>query len=370
MIDRKKSLQLWVNEQAKLLKGDHVTAGELEMISGDASFRQYYRLTVNNSTLIAVDAPPETEDNPAFVAIAEALLRAGISAPLPHAYDMKQGFLLLSDLGDQQLLGLLNQDSVDTYYHKAIQSLILMQKIPASDYRHSNTDSTENGWSFSCPDYDHKRLHDEMHLFSNWFLPRYLELHLDSTDCETLTRTYEILAQSALEQPGVFVHRDYHSRNIMVLGDGQLSMIDFQDGVMGPITYDLVSLLKDCYVSWPVEQVQKWAEDYRKEAVKAGLLTENAGNEEFSKAQFFKWFDWMGVQRHLKAIGIFARLNIRDGKPGYLKDIPRTFNYILEVGRRYPELEPLHRFLVNKVLPELMKVNPDAGEFINQDYLL
>lgn len=353
-------LQEWVDQQVKGLKGLEVKTTALQAISGDASFRHYFRLQANEETLIAVDAPPGTENNPAFVAIADALHSGGALVPLVHAFDINRGFLLLSDLGDQQLLGLLNTDTVDRYYRKALDSLILMQKLQCADIKR-----LEKDWAFSCPDYDLKRLQDEMHLFSDWFLAQYLDLHLSQTRQYSLEHAFNLLAASALEQPQVFVHRDYHSRNIMVTSDDSLAIIDFQDGVCGPITYDLVSLLKDCYVSWPSQQVNEWLMQYAEAAQQAGLF----GAAGVRKEQLLKWFDWMGVQRHLKAIGIFARLKIRDNKSGYLKDIPRTFNYMLDASQRYPELELLHQTLIDLVLPKLLKVNPDAALCIDGQFL-
>lgn len=294
-------LQEWVEQQIKALKGPNVKTTALQAISGDASFRHYFRFQADEESLIAVDAPPETENNPAFVAIADALLSGGALVPLVHAFDIHRGFLLLSDLGDQQLLGLLTTDTVDSYYGKALDSLILMQKLQGADVKR-----LEKDWVFSCPDYDLKRLQDEMHLFSDWFLPQYLDLHLNQAEQHVLEHAFKLLAESALEQPQVFVHRDYHARNIMVAADDSLAIIDFQDGVFGPITYDLVSLLKDCYVSWPSQQVEQWLVQYGDAAQRAGLF----GADGVRKEQLHKWFDWMGVQRHLKAIGIFARLKL------------------------------------------------------------
>jgi len=363
MVRQNKLLQDWASEQLKLVKGKDAEISMFQTISGDASFRRYYRLQSDGDSFIAVDAPPDTENNPAFVAIADALVESGLDAPIVYALDISRGYMLLSDLGDQQLLGLLNSDTVDAYYRKALSDLVLMQKLQAEDLQRS-----ENDWAFSCPDYDLERLQNEMLLFSDWFLPQYLDLSLDESEQGNLEQTYGLLAKSALEQPKVFVHRDYHSRNIMVKEDGKLAHIDFQDGVIGPISYDMVSLLKDCYISWPKEQVEGWVKYYGEEAAKAGLFDSNS-NDGLNNNQLLKWFDWMGIQRHLKAIGIFARLNIRDQKPGYLKDIPRTFNYILEASRGYPELAEFHQLMLNRVLPKLLAVNPEAEKFIDRLFI-
>jgi len=363
MVRQNKLLQDWASEQLKLVKGKDAEISMFQAISGDASFRRYYRLQVDGDSLIAVDAPPDTENNPAFVSIADALIKSGLKAPIVYALDISRGYMLLSDLGDQQLLGLLTPDTVDDYYKKALSDLVLMQKLQAEDLQR-----TEKEWAFSCPDYDLERLQNEMLLFSDWFLPQYLGLNLDKSENETLDHAYSLLTQSALEQPKVFVHRDYHSRNIMVTTDDNLAIIDFQDGVMGPFSYDLASLLKDCYISWPKEQVEGWVRYYGEEAAKAGLF-DNKPKNGLNNAQLLKWFDWMGLQRHFKAIGIFARLNIRDQKPGYLKDIPRTFNYVLEVSHCYPELAELHLLMLNRVLPKLLIINPEAEEFINRQFI-
>jgi len=363
MVRQSKLLQDWTARQIKALRGKDAEISKFQTLSGDASFRRYYRLHVNGDSFIAVDAPPDTENNPAFVAIADALIKSGVEVPVVYSSDMSKGYMLLSDLGDQQLLGLLSPDTVDVYYKKALSELVVMQKLQSEDFHRS-----EKELDFSCPDYGLERLQNEMLLFSEWFLPQYLGLGLAKSEIDTLDDTFSLLVNSALEQPIVFVHRDFHSRNIMVTAEDKLAIIDFQDGVMGPVSYDLVSLLKDCYISWPKEQVEGWVMYYGEEVAKAGLFDDKSKNG-LNNVQLLKWFDWMGLQRHLKAIGIFARLNIRDQKPNYLKDIPRTFNYILEVGHCYPELAGFHQLMLGRVLPKLLIINPDAEQFIDRRFL-
>lgn len=318
--------------------------GSLLTVSGDASFRRYFRQPLAEGSLIAVDAPPEKENSRPFVAIARALLAHGVHVPQVVAVDFEQGFMLLSDLGDTLLLGELNADSVDGLYDKALDELVHMQdcnEVPA----------------YPLPPYDERRLLDEMNLLRDWFIGRYLELKLSTEQEATLVNAFETIADAVRAQPQVFVHRDYHSRNLMLRADGGIGVIDFQDAVTGPITYDLLSLLRDAYVVWPDARVQGWVGSFLHKLQAVGKL---AG---VSEAEFQEWFDWMGAQRHLKVVGIFARLSIRDGKHGYLNDIPRVFNYLLAEIRDYPELHALHGLLHDVVLPAYLAKRPDAREF-------
>jgi aminoglycoside/choline kinase family phosphotransferase len=336
-------LQQWVAEQ--------LGAGtiSLKAVSGDASFRRYFRvsLPLNNSvtTLIAVDSPPDKESNPEFIRIAQILFAKGFFVPEIKAVDVAQGFMLLSDLGDRLLLPELNEDNVDQHYQAAMSTLLRLQGTIKPD-------------ELSLPQYEQSRLLSEMTLFTDWFIPCYLEYTLSPGQAQDVRQGFQLLAASALEQPVVFVHRDYHARNLMVLETGQQAMIDFQDAVWGPVTYDLVSILRDCYVRWPRERTLHWARNYLVEAKKIGLLPLAC-----TELQFVQWFEWMGVQRHLKATGIFARLNYRDHKPVYLSDIPRTYSYMLEVTAAYPELASLHRVLLT-LAHHLMIKNPTAATWL------
>ncbi len=290
-------------------------------ITGDASFRRYFRIATAAGDRIVMDAPPDRESTGPFVDIAGRLEAAGVTAPRVLASDSERGFLLLSDLGDRLYLDELDERSADELYDDALAALVRMQAdIPTA----------------GLPPYDTARLDAEMDLFPVWFLGEHLGLGADGIGDEP-AMTFGALTSAALEQPRVFVHRDYHSRNLMVLADGNPGILDFQDAVSGPVTYDLVSLLRDCYIAWPDERVTDWIERYSRAALTRGVELPDQGT-------LRRWFDLMGVQRHLKAIGIFARLWHRDGKPRYLADIPRTWSYIEALFGRYPELEPLARF--------------------------
>ena len=290
--------------------------------SSDASFRRYFRVWYDGQTRIVMDAPPDKEDCRPFVAIARALRGLGLNTPEVLAGDLDRGLLLLTDLGTCQYLGELDERSVPALYGDALAALTRLQ-------------AGGDPGSPLLPPYDSALLHREMELFREWFLGRLLGLDLREDEHHALDRAFALLADNALEQPRVWVHRDYHSRNLMVTAPDNPGVLDFQDAVVGAITYDLVSLLRDCYIAWPRQQVEAWALDHR--ARLRALGTSGLDDAD----QFLRWFDLMGAQRHLKATGIFARLNLRDGKPGYLRDIPRTLGYLLEVVGRYPELAGL-----------------------------
>lgn len=310
---RLQQLSQWVEENV------HLTGGQIAVASADASFRRYFRLSRQDETYILMDAPPTQEDTRPFINVTLKLEAAGVPVPHIYAKDIEQGFLCLADLGNQSLLSALNDASVDSLYGEALSILTKLK-----------TAKTEN-----LPVYDDAMLHREMELFPDWFLKKHLSIELNELQTSTLTSSFQALAQSALEQPQVFVHRDYHSRNLMLDDNQQLGVIDYQDAVLGPITYDLVSLLKDCYIKWPQSRVEDWALSYKHELEATELL--NGCTDE----SFLRWFDLMGIQRHLKAVGIFARLNHRDGKPGYLNDIPRTLSYICEIAPRCEETQSL-----------------------------
>lgn len=335
---RRQALQDWVIARLH----DKEVTGELVVVSGDASFRRYFRLPVTGkaASLIAVDAPPEKEDSWPFVAIARALSAHGVAVPQVLAADFDQGFMLLEDFGDVLLRPRLAPDTVEGLYTQAMQTLrhmLTCREVP----------------DYSLPLYDRSRLITEMELLREWFVGRYLELTLSEQQHELLTQAFVAITDAVLQQPQVFVHRDYHSRNLMLLEDGRMGVIDFQDAVVGPITYDLVSLLRDAYVEWPADSVKKWVNQFAAVMREDGLL-------HVDDATFLKWFDWMGAQRHLKVVGIFARLSIRDGKHGYLDDIPLVFDYLLAEIRHYPELSVLSDFLRNELLPLYLQKKPAA----------
>ncbi len=323
MTERIKQLERWLTEQVGLSRFSLAAA------SGDASFRRYFRVSLGDKSYIVMDAPPGKEDCRPFVAVARQLQAAGLHVPAIHAEDMAQGFLLLDDFGSTPYLDILNPDNAGRLYGDAISALVQLQSKVAAD---------------RLPPYSRALLLQEMALFREWLLLRQLRLPLADSDHSLLLEAFEWLADNALDQPQVAVHRDYHSRNLMRT-DPNPGILDFQDAVSGPVTYDLVSLLRDCYIQWPTEQVEAWAMDYFRQAEACGLLQRE--HEE----KFLPWFDLMGVQRHLKAAGIFARLNCRDGKPGYLKEIPRTLSYIEQIAPRYPRLAPLGRLISERIAP-------------------
>ena len=330
MPDRLRQLEHWLEQACGLSRFTVAPA------SADASFRRYFRVTLDDgSTRIAMDAPPEKEDCRPFVMVAERLSAAGIHVPEIHASDLAKGFLLLEDLGSRAYLSQLDGNSADALYGDAIAALVKMQQ---------STDSR------SLPPFDRAMLMREMQLFPDWLLSRHLGLTLSASEQAMLTRTFELLADSALDQPTVFVHRDYHSRNLMMVDRANPGVIDFQDAVAGPITYDLVSLLRDCYIAWPQQRQAIWVDGYFDAAAQASLL------DGLDRETFFTWFDLMGVQRHLKAAGIFARLCHRDGKSGYLAEIPRTLRYIVEIGTARADVNDLADFLRCRVLPGLASV--------------
>jgi aminoglycoside/choline kinase family phosphotransferase len=325
----------WLNRVLPTAAFDMVAASE------DASFRRYFRVRYANASHIVMDAPPIQEDCGPFVRIAGALDALGLHVPRVLAANLEQGFLLLTDLGDRQYLTELSDSTAQRLYSDALDALLRLQigGDPATAL---------------LPSYDHALLHREMELFRAWFLDKHLELALTEAENRVLGATFDILSKNALRQPRVWVHRDYHARNLMITESTNPGVLDFQDAVIGPVTYDLVSLLRDCYVAWPREQVEAWALSHFEQLHDRRLA--GLGDE----AQFLRWFDLMGVQRHLKAIGIFARLRIRDGKPGYLKDIPRTLAYVLEVAARYPELSQLSNLLQERITPVLRGAETEA----------
>lgn len=306
---------------------------DIRPASADASFRRYFRVRLaNGQSYIVMDAPPDKEDSRPYIEVARRFRALGLNVPEVLAQDLAQGFLLITDLGAQSYLEALNDESVERLYDDALGALVVLQAGIFTD-------------SSFLPPYNEALLQREMELFREWYLGRHLGLTLSSTQHAILDRSFAALTESALAQPQVWVHRDYHSRNLMVHPGHNPGILDFQDAVRGPATYDLVSLLRDCYIAWPRARVEEWAKGYRALALQSGVPVCD------DEALFLRWFDLMGVQRHLKAIGIFARLNHRDGKPGYLNDIPRTLGYVLEVSARYPVLQPLQQMLQQLGVP-------------------
>jgi len=311
--------------------------------SADASFRRYFRVGGRDrDTVVAMDAPPDKEDVEPYLRVAAMLADIGVNAPRVLARNPVDGFLLLTDLGAVTYLAeLADPGRADDLYRDAIAALV---RIQARGGQHAPT----------LPPYDERLLRFEMSLFTDWLLGRHLELGLSPGESTALATAFDALVANALGQPQVFVHRDYHSRNLMVCPGDNPGILDFQDAVHGALSYDLVSLLRDCYVEWPQEQVVRWALDFRQQAKQAGLPV---GHDD---AQFLRWFDLMGIQRHLKASGIFARLWHRDGKPGYLPDVPRTLGYIVGACSRHAEFAALGALVSERVLPA-MQASLGAG---------
>lgn len=320
-------LQKWVAEQL------NVTIPELhwQALAGDASFRHYFRCKAAGQSFIAALAPPATEKNHEFVAIAALLNAAGVQAPAVIAVDYEQGFLIQNDFGEQLLLPALNAATVDGWYQQAMQQLLRMLTITQDNLA-------------KLPAYDEQVLNLELSYFQTWFLEAMLNYHCTDAEQKMLQRFFQELIDSAQDQPQQFVHRDYHSRNIMITEDQLLATIDFQDAVCGPITYDLVSLLRDCYVVWPEQQVREWVAIFYKKLLHKGQLR-------VDEATFQHWFDLMGLQRHIKVLGIFARLSIRDNKHGYLQDLPVVVSYVRSVAQQQACASEFWEWFEDKIMP-------------------
>lgn len=300
-------------------KSHHLTTA-----SADASFRRYFRVHLaDGTTLIAMDAPPPQEDCAPFVKVAALFQEAGLNVPNILAQDLEHGFLLLSDLGTQTFLDVLNEDNADALFRDAIDALVTWQLASKPGV---------------LPVYDEALLRRELALFPDWYIARHLNIELNDTQRNTLENAFSTIVRYNLAQPSVYVHRDYMPRNLMVSTPSP-GILDFQDAVYGPISYDVASLFKDAFISWEEERVLDGVIRYWEKARKAGLpVAADFGD-------FYRDFEWMGLQRHLKVLGIFARINYRDGKPKYLADTPRFMNYVRAVCVRYGELKPLLRLL-------------------------
>ena len=324
-MDRKLKLETWLKTQIN-------QPFTLTTASADASFRRYFRVHCDNfegyKTLIAMDAPPPQEDCAPFVTVAKLLIDAGLNVPRVLAQDLTNGFLLLSDLGDDTYLSQLNPQNAQALYGDATSALIKMQLASKPDV---------------LPNYDDALLTREMQLFPDWYVAKHLGVSLNLDQQQVLSNTFALLTKNILAQGQVTVHRDYHSRNLMAClnqnNNTNPGILDFQDAVYGAITYDLVSLLKDAYIAWDEEQIIDWAVRYWQSARKAGLPVP------IDFSEFYRDFEWMGAQRHIKILGIFARLSYRDGKDAYIKDMPLVHNYLHKVCERYIELRPLLRLL-------------------------
>ncbi|WP_366943248.1 phosphotransferase [Nevskia sp.] len=303
--------------------------------SADASFRRYFRVSAQGQSWIVMDAPPEREDCGPFLKVGALLLDAGVNVPQVVAQDLDQGFLLLTDLGRQTYLDVINEANADALFAPAIAALIRWQRASKPGV---------------LPDYDAALLARELALFPDWYLARHLGIRLSGADLADWNTVCERLIAAALAQPKVYVHRDYMPRNLMLSApapDVQVGVLDHQDAVHGPIAYDPICLFKDAFLSWPEARVDGWLRQYHAAGSAAGLPL----NPDY--AAFRRDADWIGVQRHLKVLGIFARINYRDGKPKYLADTPRFIRYVIDVARRYPELAPLAGLFERLVLPRV-----------------
>ena len=340
LLQRQEELGTWFQGILPSLN-EKATEAELLPLSGDASFRRYFTSQPSQQTYVLVDAPPDREDSRPFVQVAQKFLGAGVNVPKVFDVNYASGFMCLSYLGETLLWEKLHElhsqnrfQEAGAIYEEAFRILLKIQGL-------------HEGSDFLLPPYDGVLLLNELELFREWFCGGIMEMELGSADHMLLDHFFEMLIDSALAQPQVCVHRDYHSRNLIYREDGDHGVLDFQDAVIGPVTYDLVSLIRDCYISWPGSQVREWALKYAGMASEAGILAD------VDEEEFLFSFDLMGVQRHLKATGIFSRLYLRDGKSGYLGDIPRTLSYVKEVLGEYPEFYDLAHWFEQRLYPML-----------------
>lgn len=312
------------------------TIKSFEIASSDASFRGYFRVIFSHSdnpdlmgdqSYIIMDAPPEFEDIKPFIQIAGFLESQGLNVPHIYASNKKEGFLLLGDLGKQNYLDNINTDNADNLYKQALTVLLKLQSIKKDQW-------------IDLPDYNHELLNLEMDLFEQWYVKEHLGINLNQSQQQILQQTLAYLTEQILLQPTVIVHRDYHSRNLMLVDDNNPGIIDFQDAVIGPCTYDLVSLLRDSYISWPDKQVEAWVAYFYQQ------LLQNKVIQNCSFEIFLQWFDFMGMQRQIKVVGIFSRLYYRDGKENYLNDIPQTLSYLIASSKKYPQFQDFYNLLL------------------------
>ncbi len=316
---------LLLSDWVKTILGDNLEF--IEFASEDASFRRYFRIGYKDTSFIVMDSPVNFEEFEAFIRISIKFKQIGLSVPEIYAADYQNGLALLTDFGKTTYLSVLSSKTADSLYEDAIDSLVILQNSTSSDVEF-------------LPPYSSELLVSEMELFRTWYLKKHLKVRVSRQMNETLDDAFQLLLAKAQEQPKVWVHLDYHSRNLMVLEENNPGIIDYQNAVYGPISYDLVSLLRDCYIVWDPEDINGWIRLYFKKIKRSGLETE------FDETQFREWFDWMGIQRHIKVAGIFSRLNYRDQKPQFLQDIPRVMAYIESVSKNYSELSPLHDLVV------------------------
>lgn len=313
----------------------------LEPASSDASFRSYWRTSHGGQSWIVMDSPPEREDPRPWLAIGARLAAAGLHVPKVSAQDLEQGFLLIEDLGSRLYLAELDDANADRLYGDAMDALLAMQTRVSAD---------------DLPPFDHTVLMNGLEVMPAWFLERHLGHTPDCDEWDVLEAAFDVIMRNALSQPQVFVHRDYHSRNLLQVDSNNPGIVDFQGALHGPITYDLASLLRDAYVAWPRERVEGWVESYRLRLRQAGMI-----GAHIDAGHFLRWFDLTGLHRHVRVLGQFYRLWYRDGKPGYLKDVPQVYRYVIEVAHRYPELAGFAELLERQAGDrDLSQPNPDA----------
>ncbi|MDH5738460.1 MAG: phosphotransferase [Gammaproteobacteria bacterium] len=339
--DRQQQLFLWVSDQLNVLNLTDSSQLDIHKASDDASFRRYFRATVAEKSFIIMDAPPDRENCRPFVQVETMMHAKGISVPDIYAVDLDQGFMLLTDFGQTDYLTALesgkNTEVRDRLYDDALLSLLKIQQIDDCG---------------QLPIYNEQLLRQEMNLFREWFLPKLLQLSISEEESALIDTVFGALVANALEQPLVLVHRDYHSRNLMYLENREdfdnPGILDFQDAVRGPVTYDLVSLLKDCYIRWPDDWVYARVADHHERLIDAGLLDSSVDRQIFER-----WFDLMGLQRHIKVAGIFSRLKFRDGKERYLQDIPLVVNYITRMLEKYDEFLRFNDWFKVRLVPAM-----------------
>lgn len=319
LTDRFTLMHDWLKNSCQL---DNI---QIEPMTPDASFRRYYRITKENKTFVLMDAPPPEKSCAPFVAIDNCLREHGLSAPIIYQAQLDLGFLLLSDLGDHTYLKTLNTANANDLYQRALTALAQISRI-----------------SFDLPKFSAAFMYEEWNAHKEWFLNKFLQIDFTSVEV-SLNNCMQQIIQSAIDQTQVFMHRDYHSANLMVL-ENDVGILDFQDAFIGPVTYDVVSLLRDCYITWPEEKVMQWLNYYYQQLLAAKVI-------EIDAQTFQRWFDLMGLQRHIKALLTFSRKKVRDNHPQYLKHVPGTLNYIIAVSAKYPEFAVLHQFYKGKVFP-------------------
>jgi len=300
---------------------------EIERLQGDASSRQYYRINAPKRAYIGMLAPLPEEKTQRFLEIAKSWQSCGLVTPKVYHSCLERGFAILSDFGDTLLLDRLNEQNVDEFYHQAFESIQILQQQ-----------------SFVYPVFDQAFIRHELDIFAQWFVDSFCDFHPTQSQQKILDVVYEALINNCLEQPQVVIHRDFHSRNLMILPDAKMGILDFQDAMLGPVTYDLVSLLKDCYIRWPNEKVRQWAIEFYRQLPLSRRAT--------TRERFLKWLDWTGLQRHLKVLGVFSRLKLRDDKTRYLSDIPLVMQYVFEVCDQYPQLSDFHQLLRDELWPQ------------------